>query len=373
MEITARPFIPPVEAVKSAQRSQESSSEPPAETADTEATAADSQAEHFEDALDEISVFVGTLRNRRELEKKSGNSGESVLDRVLEEELQPRMQMLIKAVQGSHEAEIELLLQQLRSLFPDDSDLVLVLRELLYNRALDEVVKKRLQKLLELVEKQADPRRLKAGINIALKARLFGRHLNFSPALLRNSYRDFLTDNYHEIDVYQSWIEQYGPKVRHQVVEFMEGALLTDMEAADPSCSNIEFGNLLGKLGMIKVIRSSDQIFINTLMNNQIARDLAISENDWLYFMFCMLKNGSLLGQYLRDILGNKLKSLTAAQLSMLLNCLYFACKKLPRHIFYDEKEWDALEERFKALAGQARKFELTEKNENRNGKRRDG
>lgn len=374
MEINARPYTAILKAHAEAintQRSQENSAQILTESesagmegsAEAEDVSPGALLQRFSESLDEMSAFLSMFRNRRDVERKNGATGESVLERVLEEDLQPKMRALIKAVQGSYQVDIELLLQQLRSLFPDDSDLVLVLREMLYNRELDEVVKKRLQKLLEYVEKQADPRRLKAGINIALKARLFGRHLNFSPALLRNSYRDFLTDNYHEIDVYQTWIEQYGPEVRHQVVDFMEGALLTDMEASDPSCSNLEFGNLLGKLGIIKVIRSSDKLFIHTLMHKQLVRELAITENDWLYFMFCMLKNGSLLGQYLRDILGSKLKSLSAFQFSALLSTLYFACKRLPRHIFYDEKDWDELEERFKALTAQARKLEQREKN----------
>jgi len=317
--------------------------------------------ERFSESLDEMSAFVSLFRNRRDLDKKNGSMSDNVLERVLEEGVESKINTLLNAVEGRREADIQTLLQQLRSLFPDDSDLVLILREMLYNRELDELVKKRLAKLLEHVMKQADPRSLRAGINVALKARLFGKHLNFSPALLRNTYRDFLTNNDHEVDIYQSWVEQYGPLFRHDVVEFMEGALLADMGASDPSCSQLEFGNLLGKLGTVKTIRSSDRVFISVLFNNSMTQQINATETDWLHFMFCILKNAFFLRDYLRDIFGEKMKLLSATQTSVLFSAIYSAFKKLPRNIFYDEQDMDFLEGELKELATLTRNIELTE------------
>ncbi|MGK2888125.1 MAG: HrpJ domain-containing protein [Candidatus Malihini olakiniferum] len=62
------------------------------------------------------------------------------------------------------------MLQQARALFTDESDLVMILREILYRRNLDEIRRKRLKALLFRVKKKADPKRLKVGINFALKA-----------------------------------------------------------------------------------------------------------------------------------------------------------------------------------------------------------
>ncbi|MFT8209946.1 MAG: HrpJ domain-containing protein [Symbiopectobacterium sp.] len=160
-----------VEKSISAEQSNVSSGD---EMQDMEDLSPAARSQKLHHASDEMSAAAGRFRQRREYEKKSRAMEESSFDRVLDDDTQPKVGNLIQALNGKEGAAITRLLQQARALFPDESDLVMVLRELLYRRNLDEIRRKRLKALLSQVEKEADPKRLKAGINVALKARLLG-------------------------------------------------------------------------------------------------------------------------------------------------------------------------------------------------------
>ncbi len=305
----------------------------------------------FAQATDEMSAAMAQFRNRRDYDKKSGASGDTVFDQVLDEDIAPKFDKLVKILKGAEGSNIENLLRQARAFFPDDSDLVLVLREMLRRKNLDEIVRKRLKNLLSQVEKEANPKRLKAGINVALKARLFGKKLMMSPALMRESYRDFLESNEGEIELYKEWISLYGVEKRGIVINFMEDAVLADIDSADPSCSHIEFGYLLGRIGQIKLIRSCDIIFINNIVNNILIRDFNKEECDWIYFMFGVLENPSHVSSLLMDILGDYLSFTRKNDRAKLLQTIYMACKRIPHEAFSEPGNREILLNTFENIA----------------------
>ncbi|CAM3402619.1 MULTISPECIES: type III secretion system gatekeeper subunit SctW [Yersinia] len=317
--------------------------------------------QRFGDSIDEMSILLSQFRNRRDYEKKIGSASESSFEQILDEDVLPKVYALLKVTSSVDGSNIKNLLQQVRSLFPDDSDLVLVLRELLRRRNIDEVVRRRLKIMLQQVEKQANPRRLKAGINVAFKARLFGKALQLDPALMRESYRDFLESDAHEVEVYQDWISTYGAKHRAAVVDFMESSLLSDMDAQDPSCSHIEFGNLLGRLGQVKLIRSSDSAFIDNVLKNALIRAHNDSEQAWLLFMLCVLQHPEHIKDYLQEAIGERIKLSKHAERSSLLHIISQACKNLPRELFYEPEDADVLAREFERLATIAYRYELIE------------
>ncbi|MFU9137579.1 type III secretion system gatekeeper subunit SctW [Erwinia tasmaniensis] len=297
----------------------------------------------FAQATDEMSAIMAQFRNRRDYDKKAGASGETVLDQVLEEDVTPKFDKLVKILKGSDGSNIENLLRQARAFFPDDSDLVLVLREMLRRKNLNEIVRKRLKNLLSKLEKEANPKRLKAGINVALKARLFGKKLMMSPALMRESYRDFLESDEGEIELYKKWISNYGVEKRGIVINFMEDALLADIDSADPSCSHIEFGYLLGRIGQIKLIRSCDIIFIKSIVNHISVGDFNREEGDWIYFMFGVLENPSHVSSLLMDILGDCLRFARKSDRAKLLQTIYTSCKRIPLEAFSEPENREVL------------------------------
>ncbi|WP_395490283.1 type III secretion system gatekeeper subunit SctW [Cedecea davisae] len=310
--------------------------------------------QRFSDATDEMSAAMAQFRSRRDYEKKSGVAGETSFDQVLDEEVQPKFDKLVKILKGSEGSNIENLLRHARSLFPDESDLVLVLRETLRQRDLDEVVRKRLKKLLSQVEKEADPKRLKAGINVALKARLFGKTLMMSPALMRESYRGFLASDEHEIELYQDWISTYGVEKRGIVINFMEDAVLADIDSADPSCSHVEFGYLLGRIGQIKLIRSCDILFMQGILNDNFVREINHDEGAWLLFMFSALQSPYALSDHLTQVVGDYLRFVKQTERAKLLQIIYFNCKKMPHEAFTSLDEREALLAQFESLADKA-------------------
>ncbi|WP_233702175.1 type III secretion system gatekeeper subunit SctW [Iodobacter ciconiae] len=317
------------------------------------------QVQRFADFTDEMTALASQFRSRRELEAKKKGLGES-FERVLDEDVLPKVAQIVEIAEV--EKSPEELFRQAQSLFPDESDLALVLREILRRKQMQEIVRKRLQALLTQLEEQTEPKRLKGGINCALKARLFGKTLELSPALLRASYRQFLEHDGGAADVYQDWISSYGYQRRALVLDFMEGALLSDMDAQDPSCSQLEFGNLLGRLGQLKLLRSSDVIFISRLLASPAVNNINDSESAWLLFMLSLFQEPQQIDRLLSDAVGESVLLHRHAQRSALLQVLYQACKALPVVLFSDPDDVTLLLNEFERLASVAYRLEQIER-----------
>nr|WP_269212376.1 type III secretion system gatekeeper subunit SctW [Chromobacterium vaccinii] len=317
---------------------------------------------------DEMAAVLTQFRSRRDYDKKRGNLADS-FERVLDEDALPKAEAVLKVVQ-SHEVPAEELLRRVRSQFPDDSDLILVLRQLARRKQLDEVSRKRLQALLAQAEEEADPQQLKAGVNSALKAKLFGKALDLNPGLLRASYRQFLQSEAPEAAIYQDWVASYGYPQRGVVLDFIEGALLADIDSLDPSCSRLEFGNLLGRLTQLKLLRSADGLFVGKLLGNPLVRGFNSSEADWLFLLLSLLQQPQQVDELLAETVGDTALLSRHADRSSLLYALYQACKALPPRLFPDEEWMDALLDEFRHLAGIAYRHEKVER---RNGGRAAG
>ncbi|OXJ22041.1 SepL/TyeA/HrpJ family type III secretion system gatekeeper [Burkholderia sp. HI2714] len=318
------------------------------------------EVQRFLQSTDEMAAVLTQFRNRRDYDRKLGNLADS-FERVLDEEAQPKAQQIIQVAKAHGISEAELL-REARALFPDDSDLVLVLRELLRRRQMEEVVHKRLQALLKEVEDQAKPKLLKAGINCALKARLFGKALQLSPGILRASYRQFLQSEAREVDVYVDWIGSYGYQRRATVLDFMEGALLTDIDSQDASCSRLEFGYLLGRLGQLKLLRSSDAVFVGGLLANEKVCEFNGNEADWVLFLLSILQSPQELDALLADVVGRSALLSRRSEQSILLQALYRACKVLSPTLFVDARWQDALLEKLRHMANIAYEHERIER-----------
>lgn len=332
------------------------------ENQDMEDLSPAARLQKFQQSVDEMSAGAARFRSRKELEKKAGADGESSFDRVLDEDVQPKVDKLVQFLQGAQGGGIENLLQQARSLFPDESDLVLVLREMLRRRNLDEVVRARLKTLLSLVEKEADPKRLKAGINVALKARLMGKALQLSPALLRESYRGFLENDDSEISLYQTWVSTYGVEKRGIVITFMEDALLADIDAADPSCNHTEFFVLQSRIGQIKIIRSSDILFVQGLLGKEAIQEVSTKEEVWLIFLFGILQSVEELSHLLTQTVGDHFRYARRKARAEILQIIYWHCKKLPHDIFFSKEEREMLLASFEELLKKALHHENIER-----------
>lgn len=237
-------------------------------------------------ASDELSAAVNLLCSQRSLLRRYRLSRTERFAQVLDEEVEDKITPLLQLLAAGTDADSQILLAQIRQLFPDDSDCVVILRDLL-EQPEAEPWRQRIASLLLLARQHSDARRVQAGINIALKARLFGQALQISPALMRESYREFITSDGSEIPLYQRWIAHYGISLRQVMVDFMESALLADISALDPSCSQLEFGNSLQRCGQLKRLRSADISFVSPLQQ-RYAWDG--SEQQWVSLMLALLQ-----------------------------------------------------------------------------------
>lgn len=299
---------------------------------------------------DEMAAALRSqFRRRGEVADKLETLGDN-FERVLEEDVLPKaMQVLAIARQTSRT--LEWALQQARQQFPDASDLVLVLSELLRQRQMPVAARQRLEAMLQAVLHQAPPKRLKAGINCALKARLFGRKLALKAGMMRETYRAFLESDDDPVGCYEDWIALYGAHHRADVLGFIEAALLTDIDAQDPSCSRAEFGQLLMRLGQLKRLRSADSLFVLGLCNHSLVKRHNPEESAWLLFLLGVLRHPDALSPLLHEALGAAVLLSTHQQRSSVLQVVRQACLALPHELFADESSLQRLAEQFTRLA----------------------
>ena len=286
--------------------------------------------QRFINSTDEMSSAMAQFRNRRDLKKMDSDLDN--FERVLEKDVLPKVQQVLKfAAAAGVTSE---LLAQLRSMFPDDSDLILILRALLKRRQIEETSRKRLEQVLVDVERGAVPRRVKAGINCAIKARMFGKLLQRSPALLRESYRQFLDDEQGPTAAYTDWVLHYGFEHREQILNFIEAALANDVMAQDPSCDFVEFGNLLKKLVQVRMLRSAEIIFLANLLRHPLIRRCNEVEIEWLIFMLGILQAPEEIDQSLHEVLGQNLILCTHAERTTILQLIRDGFHNVPLELF---------------------------------------
>lgn len=311
------------------------------------------------------TAAASQFASRRQLDKYQGDA-EINFARILDDDAIPKVNQLLRILSDGKLFDKNLFLQFARALFPDDSDLVMVLRELLRRRRFSTAVSEELAELLEEVEAQADPKYLNAGINCALKARLFGQtHLELRPSLLRGSYRLFLEQERRALEDYQDWVTSYGHQFRSQVLAFIESALIADVYAATPSSKTV-YGDIIGKLGQLRLIRSSDSLFMTQLLSNKVINGLNKSEPDWLIFFLSLLVSPENLDAHLNYMIGDEFLLFGHNKRSTILQPIFRTCKSLPLELFYSAELAQDMFMRFEYLAGLAYKREVIESRMNR-------
>ena len=329
----------------------EKAAEHPQPQADADIDLADSgmgAAQRFVQISDEMSAALAQFRGRRHFELKSESLTDN-FERVLDDDTVPKAQQILKLARLTDKP-VSWLLQMARQLFADDSDLSLVLRELLRRKKLETGTRQRLETLLQTVVANASAKRMNAGINAALKARMFGKTMAVRADLLRETYRDFLESDEGPVGCYQDWIALYGALQRMNVLAFIEAALLTDISAQDPSCSRAEFGQLLARVNDLKCLRSADDLFIGSLLGNALICRHNPDEPDWLVFLFGVLTYPDDLDQLLLGVLGERVLLSAHHERSTLLQSVRRLSLQLPTPLFADEQAPLRLAEQFTRL-----------------------
>ncbi|EFB8306709.1 YopN/LcrE/InvE/MxiC type III secretion system gatekeeper, partial [Escherichia coli] len=260
----------------------------------------------FLQATDEMSAALTQFMKKKIYEEQLANflDGEEY---VLEDQPIEKTDKVMEALKAATTHDYEVY-SFAKKLFPDESDLVVVLRAILRKKQISENVRLNAEALLRKVNQETTKKFINSGINSALKAKLFGLALSLNPKLLRASYRQFLMAEDDAVDTYVEWIGSYGYQNRMLVTKFIKETLFSDINALDASCSSLEFGMFLNKLSQLLSLQSAEALFLKTLMNNPIIKKFISAEDYWIFFLISLIK----FPETAEELLNNALVTLPA-------------------------------------------------------------
>lgn len=266
------------------------------------------ESQNYQNQLIEISddmSMVATLFSQRfgqSLDKKA-NRGQSTLY-IAEEGADKKLDKVMMLFRKSGRS-LQELLSYLRKMFPDESDLVMVLRELLRKKKLgsqlDAGIENEINRLLE----GENGKQIRAGINIALQAKTFSKLLSLNASALRNLYRSFINLDFEPIYFFKMWIEEYDIKQCTIILSFLTQSLICDMQSLMPSCSqSSEFGYFLDRVNKLRALSG----FIETNIDKLDKQDLknTITDKELYQLVFHGMTFPEEMEKYLVSLLENQ-------------------------------------------------------------------
>jgi len=318
----------------------------------------------FADLASHMGSIATQFQRRRDFERKRNGESDG-LDRVLDEEAEPKADQLFQIV-TTQRPSVVTLFQQAQKLFPDESDLYAVLKQLLKRKQLTRAQKALLESVLQEVEQRGNPKSIRGGFNCALKARLFGKRLRIRPALLRQTYRNFLECDGGVLDQYETWIGTYGHEHRHAVMRFVGESLSTDIHASDPSCGVVEFGYLIGHVKKLQRLQAADEQFVGGLLSRALlsgagapAPQEIAEEELWLLMLCGFLRAENSVGAIVADTVWHRAERLSHRDRSVLIEALRRAYRTLPDELFVEQRDADEVKSEFDRMMDVAYEDEL--------------
>jgi len=220
------------------------------------------QAE-INDAAEEMADILSAFGRFSRAGRKNDSADNDFVSSMCEEKADEKFETLVRQVAKLRDH--NQLINFARSLFPNDSDLMLALRELLLSRQLTELQKKKIKEAIADLEKFGDTQKMKSGVNVGRTARRFSEGTGdkqLSAKDLRNSYLRFLELDLPAGFIYQDWIDEYGCHNRKRLLAFTLAALVADMKASEPGIHYDEFGPLSAKLSDARVLHTIDKALL---------------------------------------------------------------------------------------------------------------
>ncbi|HGL4258930.1 type III secretion system gatekeeper subunit SctW [Burkholderia dolosa] len=315
-------------------------------------SAFDSPAVDFEEASADAGV---QFRRVSEAERRSRRNEpiECILDGDAEEKLDGLVALLAGVKRGGVIASAADLLREARWRFHDGSDLQLALRELRRRRLDAGADVAFVDEAIETCLADGNPTHIKAGINAALKARIFGAQLQLDPRQLRDLYRQFLEFEGACVFVYEDWIERFGAPRRRRILDYVRAALGYDMRSLDPSYGDPRaFGPRLKTLNMTRMLTSADTAFVAIVTQAPGASSPGIDEASALSLMLGGLQQPYALPQTLSHTVGVWLDTLTPERRSQWLQRVRRAFAGIPAELYGDDEARSALIESLETLIG---------------------
>lgn len=218
-------------------------------------------AEEMADLLSEFGRFSKTGR-------KNDSADNDFVSSILEDMADEKLDTLIKHV--AKQRNLNNLLNFARQLFPNDSDLMLALREMLLSRKISELQRKKIKEAIADLEKFGNTKKMQSGMNVGCLAKRFCDGSGDRPLSakdLRNSYLHFLELEMPAGFIYKDWIDVYGYQNRTRILAFTLSALIADMKANEPGIHSSEFGPLSAKLSDARLLHTLDRLLNDSFSN----------------------------------------------------------------------------------------------------------
>jgi type III secretion protein W len=241
--------------------------------------------EEMNNAAEEMADILSAFGRFSKSGRKNDSAENDFVSSMLEDQADEKLDTLVRQVAKLRD--LNNLLNFARQLFPNDSDLMLALRELLLSRKLSELQKKKIKEAIADLEKFGDRQKMQSGINVGRLAKRFSEgngNKQLSARDLRNSYLNFLELDMPAGFIYKDWIDVYGCHNRKRLLSFTLSALIADMKANEPGIHFSEFGPLSGKLSDARVLHTLDQSlnesFAGFTFRHQMRKDQVMLEEE---------------------------------------------------------------------------------------------
>jgi type III secretion protein W len=258
------------------------------------------------------------------------------LERILDSDAEEKLGELDMLFTGGKFA-LATLMKEARHRFRDGSDLMLALRELRRRRYVDGGEVDGVEQAIEALVDSGEGRQIKAGINVALKAKVFGARMRIDPSMLRELYRQFLDFDGPCLVIYQDWIDRFGVTNRKRILDYVGVALMCDMQSLDPSCNcAAEFGPLIDTLSWTRMLSSADDVFVGRILEDALMRECKFTEACALATLLGGLQRPFAMTEVMLGALGDVLRPLSAGRRSQLLQFVLRGFASVPIPLFGD-------------------------------------
>ncbi|OAT44969.1 type III secretion outermembrane contact sensing protein [Proteus hauseri ATCC 700826] len=197
------------------------------------------------------------------------------------------------------------LLSFLRKIFPDESDLIMALRELLRKKKLGAQLDAGIENEINYLLNSENAKNIRAGINVALQAKTFAKLLSLNPSSLRGLYRNYLNLDLDPIYFFKLWINEYDITQCNIILNFLTQSLVCDMQSLMPSCSqSSEFGQLLGRVNKLRGLYSFIDISMRVFSREELKNTM--TEKDLYKIILYGMTYPEEMNKFLSDLLNNK-------------------------------------------------------------------
>ena len=299
---------------------------------------------------------MAMFRRRREFEKRHELLHDLNFDEVLDDNAKEKSSNLLAALRVSKNQTVEQIVKIARGLFPDISDLLVVIRQLLRLTSLSRkeraVLEELQEEILASAESEGGLKEVKLKRNVALKARLFGQKNNLSPAIVRNIYSDFIVSTDDEIHIYRDWALLFDLSKRHIIIKFIRSALIADMNANDPSCSFMEYLKSLNRLSKMMVIRSVDEIFFEAIAAESALKALFSKQEKGMMLLLATISEPETIESNLDEIINEHDQRLSWKDKTSIAQYLLNIFSVLPLEIYKSKGDRHVIMQGFKEIIG---------------------